>query len=253
MHRRPMSKWFVIVQAGLAAMLVACGPPEEATSTPKHPSVTSASGADAGTQAPSNGNNDKANGSNAGGDNNPSGVACTTAKSCPKFSCGCGDGTFWDEAQSCLNQACQSQAATCADACKNNGGYGTSANNNNNPVPKKYGCDLTRYSNDYAVTVHYYGSGSTETVARQQAQSNCKAEGWTTAFCTAATMTCAEEAATGFKCTWSKYSNDYAKTITYYGAGDSKTDAMIAAMAQCQSDTWKNWFCASGSFNCSSS
>ena len=62
-----------------------------------------------------------AGGGTAMGGSSSSGF-CTRALDCRAYSCVCRDGQEWDTARYCLNNVCQGEASTCADACKDHGG-----------------------------------------------------------------------------------------------------------------------------------
>lgn len=146
--------------------------------------------------------------------------------------------------QYCLNHVCQGQAATCQAACKDHQSGPT--------TQYVYGCNLSRYSNDYAETMNYYGAASTEATARNEALDQCRAANFTEWFCTGASIGCQKEPLAPYSCTWSNYSNDFGQTIYYYGSGSSQTAAKAAAVQAClDSGKWQGWFCGAGAVSCS--
>ncbi|MCU0696747.1 MAG: hypothetical protein MUC96_09475 [Myxococcaceae bacterium] len=182
-----------------------------------------------------------AGGSSGGG--TAIGATCSVAATCPAFSCTCSDGSRWDTARYCLNNLCQGQAATCANACKDRSSSGTAT---------VIGCELRKWSNDHSVTMVTYGAGSTESSATSQASSQCSDADWASWFCSSAADYCAPEPARSTTCRFSKYSSSAGRTVQFTGSGLGETAAKRAAVAAClASGNWRGWFCTSGTLSCS--
>lgn len=164
---------------------------------------------------------------------------CSVADDCPRYSCTCADGTVWN-ARRCENGACSGRDAACAYACEGR-----------NPIPKAFGCTLSAYSNEFRTYVEYYGASGSETAAKNAAIAQCRAANFTEAFCASGTLRCSQEALAHHDCTFSKYSNDNRRWVTYYGEGSPQTAGRASAVDRCLAGAWRGWFCGSGSITCS--
>lgn len=116
-------------------------------------------------------------GTGGGGVTTPSGPICAKASDCSAFTCSCPDGKLWNSAQYCLNRACQNRIATCANACKDNGGStgggGAAGGGGTGSAATVYGCALSKYSTEFSVTMEVYGSNTArERLVLQQRNSH---------------------------------------------------------------------------------
>jgi hypothetical protein len=199
---------------------------------------------------------------------------CEDAEDCPYWYCDCREGPPVNT-RHCSNHVCEDAIAACPSSCSSfnscwlgtaSGGwaggsnYGPSTCSNvvdagNQPdtavTPTLFGCEFEKYSSDANDWAYFYGSGTSATAARNQTTNQCLADGYASWFCSSGTLTCNEEAATGWDCTWQKWSSSYNSNIYYYGEGDVRSAAKHNAIQQCiNAGTWSAWFCASGDLSC---